>query len=181
MLTRVRIKGYKSLKDVEVRPADLSVLFGPNAAGKSNFLDALQLLSRLVTSRTLKDAFEPPYRGKPLESFTFGERGLRGLVEQEQLSFSIEVDVRLSAAAVEAVNRQISEMRRPALDEPEAPSTAEENPGANRLTGNGDAAKKAAVRERHLRYRIELWSQYSVGFGQGRQPVDRLDELLGEG
>ena len=44
MLRRVHIKGYKSLADVEVRLEPLTVLFGPNAAGKSNFLDALQLL-----------------------------------------------------------------------------------------------------------------------------------------
>ena len=61
MLKRVHVKGYKSLADVEVRLEPLTVLFGPNAAGKSNFLDALQLLSRLGASRTLKDAFDPPY------------------------------------------------------------------------------------------------------------------------
>ena len=46
MLNRIHVKGYKSLADVEVSLQPLSVLFGPNAAGKSNFLDALQLLSR---------------------------------------------------------------------------------------------------------------------------------------
>ena len=43
MLKRAHIKGYKSLEDVEVRLSPLAVLFGPNAAGKSNVLDALQL------------------------------------------------------------------------------------------------------------------------------------------
>lgn len=60
MLKRVRVKGYKSLEDAEARLEPLAVLFGPNAAGKSNFLDALQLLSKLGTSPTLKDAFDPP-------------------------------------------------------------------------------------------------------------------------
>ena len=140
MLKRVHIKGYKSLSDVEVKLSPLTLLFGPNAAGKSNFLDALQLLSKLATSRTLKDAFEPPYRGKPLESFTVGQNGLRGLVEQERLVFSIEADLHLSDAVVESVNRQIREMRRPSLDGP-----AEE------------ACKAPArVRERDLRYRVEV-------------------------
>ena len=49
--------------DTEVRLAPLTLLFGANAAGKSNFLDSLQLLSKLATSRTLKEAFDPPYRG----------------------------------------------------------------------------------------------------------------------
>ena len=78
MLNRILIRGYKSLGDVEVRLSPLSVLFGPNAAGKSNFLDALQLLSKIATSKTVKEAFEPPYRGKPLESFSFGSDGLKG-------------------------------------------------------------------------------------------------------
>ncbi|MDZ7699679.1 MAG: AAA family ATPase [Deltaproteobacteria bacterium] len=41
MLKRIRIKKYKSLKEVEIALNPLSVIFGPNAAGKSNFLDAL--------------------------------------------------------------------------------------------------------------------------------------------
>ncbi len=140
MLTRARIKGYKSLEDAEVRLEPLAVLFGPNAAGKSNFLDALQLLSKLGTSRTVKEAFDPPYRGKPIESFTIGQGGLKGLIERERLAFSIEVDLRLSAAVVDTVNRRIREMRRPSGD---APSE-----------GAGQAS--ARVRERDLRYRVEI-------------------------
>ena len=52
--------------DVKLEP--LTVPFGPNAAGKSNFPDALLLLSRIGASRTLREAFDAPYRGKPLES-----------------------------------------------------------------------------------------------------------------
>ena len=140
MLKRIHICGYKSLEDVEVCLSQLVVLFGPNAAGKSNLLDALQLLSKLGTSRTLKEAFDPPYRGKPLESFTIGQKGIKGLLEQERLSFSIEVDLSLSDAVVESVNRQIREMRRP--------------------HGEGESKERsklpARVRERELRYRIEV-------------------------
>ena len=137
MLTRIHVKGYKSLNDVEVRLPNLAVLFGPNASGKSNFLDCLQLLSKLATSRTLKAAFDPPYRGKPLESFTFGRDGLKGALAQQRLSFSIEVDVRLSDAVAHAVNRQVRELRGPDGDK------------------NGEVSKPIeAVRERDLRYRI---------------------------
>ena len=113
MLKRVRIRGYKSLVDVEAKLEPLSVLLGPNAAGKSNFLDALQLLSRLGASKTLKEAFGPPHRGKPLESFSFGPNGVRGSMDQDRLVFSIEADLHLSDSVVEAVDRQIQEMRRP--------------------------------------------------------------------
>ena len=57
MLKRVHIKGYKSLVDVELCLEPLTVLIGVNASGKSNFLDALQLLAGLATSRTVKQAF----------------------------------------------------------------------------------------------------------------------------
>ncbi len=57
-LRRVRIRGYKSIAfcDVELQP--LTVLVGRNAAGKSNFLDALAFLSDLMDQRTTKAANE---------------------------------------------------------------------------------------------------------------------------
>ena len=140
MLKRIRIKGYKSLTALDVGLEPLTVLFGPNAAGKSNFLDALQLLSKLGTSRTLKEAFDPPYRGNPLESFTIGSRGIKGLLEQEMLSFCIEADLHLSDGIVETVNRQIQELRRP-----------------SGMVGTQRKTKvHARVRERDLRYRLEI-------------------------
>lgn len=112
MIRRISIQGYKSLTSLEVKLRPLSVLFGPNAVGKSNFLDALQLLSRLVTARTLKEAFDAPYRGTPLESFTFGAEGMPGHLRQETLSFTIEADVEISSQTIAAVEAQIAEMRK---------------------------------------------------------------------
>ena len=140
MLRRIKIQGYKSLVDLEVNFEYLAVLVGPNASGKSNFLDALHLLSRVATSRTLKEAFEPPYRGHALESFTFGEEGIKSLIEQETVAFSIEVDVQLSPKIVENVNRQIRRMRPVPLDEDE--SVSRRSP--------------PTVRSQNLRYRIEI-------------------------
>ena len=102
MIRRIHIQRYKSLRDVKVALQPLSVLFGPNAAGKSNFIDALQLLSRIAGSRSLKEAFEPPYRGKPMESFSFDETGLEGLMKKESVSFQIEADIELSPAVIAA-------------------------------------------------------------------------------
>ena len=141
MLKRVHIQGYKSLLDVEAHIEPLTVLFGPNAAGKSNVLDALQLLSRLGTSKTLKEAFDSPYRGKPLESFTMREGGLKELVSREHLTFSFEADLRLSDAVVDAVNQEIRDMRRPSR------AVSPPTNGKERLP---------QVHERDLRYRIEI-------------------------
>ena len=110
MIRRVKIQGYKSLKDIEIELQPLTVVIGPNAAGKSNLFDALGLLSRVVTSRTLSEAFKG-HRGAPLEAFYYGDQGLRGLLAQPAVEFTIEADVELSPKVVEAVERRIREVR----------------------------------------------------------------------
>lgn len=137
MLKRVKIQGYKSLVDLEVNLQPLSVLFGPNASGKSNFLDALQLLSKLASSNSLNEAFEPPYRGKPLESFTFGPQGVEGLLTQERISFSLEVDVELSPSVIATVDSQYQMLE-------------------------GKQAQ-TFVQEQYLRYSIEIETQPKKG------------------
>jgi len=116
MIRRIIVKRYKSLRDVEVKLEPLSVLFGPNAAGKSNFIDAIQLLSRIASSRSLKEAFDPPYRGKPLESFSFGDSGLAGLMDKESVSFEIEAAIEISPHVIETVEKEILETKRGLAD-----------------------------------------------------------------
>ncbi len=94
MLHRVRVKGFKSLRDVEVRLRPLVVLLGPNTAGKSNFLESLLLLARVVTERTLADALGPPIRGYPVEAFDASEGGLRGLLSRDFAELVLEADLR---------------------------------------------------------------------------------------
>jgi predicted ATPase len=151
MLKRVKIQGYKSLVDVEVHLQPLSMLIGPNASGKSNFLDALQLLSRIATSNSLRGAFDPPYRGTPLESFTFGPNGIKDLLAQERVSFTIEVDVELSPATVDAVNSQAQELRRL------KPKIIREGGKTN------PSLDLSPVQERFLRYRIEIETSPKTG------------------
>jgi len=141
MIKRIKIRNYKSLRDIDVKLQPLSVLIGPNAAGKSNFIDALQLLSRIASSRTLKEAFEPPYRGKPLESFSFDRTGLDGLLRKESASFSIEVDVDLSPVVIAVVDKEILETKR-----------------GQATDANGNEGKKVTsfIHHRQLRYRIEI-------------------------
>ena len=136
MLKRVKVQGYKSLADVEVSLEPLTMLFGPNTAGKSNFLDVLQLLSRIATSRTLRDAFDLPYRGTPIESFTLKSGGVQALLSQEKVSCMIEVDVELSSSVVETVNQQLQKIH---------------------------GIQVAPVREEFLRYSIEIEIQPRSG------------------
>lgn len=110
MITRVRIDGYKSLRDVDIQLRPLTVVIGPNASGKSNLLDALGLLSRMVTSPTISEAFEE-HRGNPIEAFFTPPGGLDELLSADALTFKLGVDVELSDATMEAVERQIRDMR----------------------------------------------------------------------
>ena len=165
MIRRIHIQRYKSLRDVDVSLRPLSVLFGPNAAGKSNFIDALQLLSRIAGSRSLKEAFEPPYRGKPMESFSFDETGLEGLMQKESISFQIEADIELSPTVIAAVNKEILESKRGQSD------------------ANGSDSRKPAsfIHHENLRYRIEIGvsprsgvlhvvDEYLVALGRNGEP-----------
>lgn len=99
MLDRFRVRGFKSLHDVELKLAPLVVLFGPNAVGKSNVLEALMLLGRLVTERTVGDALSPPIRGYPLEAFSLPPGGLRELLDRDQVQLALEADVHAPAIA----------------------------------------------------------------------------------
>lgn len=110
MITRVKIRGYKSLKSVDVQLQPLTVFIGPNATGKSNLFDALSLLSRCVTAKTITEAFKD-HRGTPVETFFYGAGGLDWLLKQPTVQFTIEVDIELSPGVVEITNQRIREMR----------------------------------------------------------------------
>jgi len=46
-ITELRVSNYKSCREVLVRPQSLTVIIGRNAAGKSNFVDAIDFLSHV--------------------------------------------------------------------------------------------------------------------------------------
>jgi predicted ATPase len=58
-LTELRLTAFKSFRD-QVLPIDpTTILIGRNGSGKSNALDALDVLARLANTRDIKDALEP--------------------------------------------------------------------------------------------------------------------------
>lgn len=149
MIKRVRIRGYKSLDEVDVRLSPLTVVFGSNAAGKSNLLDALGLLSRMATSETLDAAFKA-HRGAPLEAFTFQRGGVAELQRQPVASFSISVDVELSDLVVDAIEAELSELE----SGPDSP---------------------AVVLERRLRHSLTI--QINTASGQLRVRSERVEAI----
>ena len=100
MLKRLKVCGFKSIEGIEVQFPQLTVLFGPNAAGKSNLLDAIQALSRVGTERTISDALSEPIRGYPIEAFAFPSgvivmRSVRGV---SLVTFTLRVAGLLAAS-----------------------------------------------------------------------------------
>jgi predicted ATPase len=84
VITRLEIDGFKSLRDFAVDLEPLTVLIGPNSAGKSNVLDALALLSR-ISSMSIEEAFKQG-RGRALDQFT-----RRGGEAGSTIRFAVEV------------------------------------------------------------------------------------------
>lgn len=90
MLRQLDVAGFKSIRDLTLSFNNFTVFFGPNSVGKSNILDAIQVLSRLATERTIDDALTGPVRGTPLEVFSFPSGGLKELLSTESCSFSLK-------------------------------------------------------------------------------------------
>jgi predicted ATPase len=145
MIRRVHVVGYKSLADVTIEFGPLTVIFGPNAAGKSNLFDALGLLGRMATRKTLREAFED-HRGLPIEAFRFGDGGLEGLLKQSAARFTIAADVELSPEVIETVERRIRQMQ---------------DGGGN---GAQDKSARRRVQESLLRYTLSVEMAPATGF-----------------
>ena len=97
MLKRLSVRNFKSLSQVEVELPRLAVLFGPNAAGKSNLVEAIRLLSWIGTQRTLDDAIRGSIRGYPLEALSMPAGGIPDLLKKETASFHLEADLSIPA------------------------------------------------------------------------------------
>jgi predicted ATPase len=93
MLDSITIKGFKSFADATVHLGKLTVVFGPNASGKSNLLEALLALSRLVSQPSIAEALAAPIRGRPLEMFRLPTDGLKALLHQPSASLSFMAEI----------------------------------------------------------------------------------------
>jgi predicted ATPase len=72
-LTRVRLTRFKSFAGAELPIGDLTVLTGRNSSGKSNALDAIEVLARLAEGEDLADALDGRRReGGPIRGGSAG-------------------------------------------------------------------------------------------------------------
>jgi predicted ATPase len=97
VITRIEIDGFKSFLDFELDVPPFLALVGPNASGKSNFLDALgfaraALLARWPELSPSNDPLLEARRGKPHELFhrPVGHGSVPGF------TVSVEADVQVS-------------------------------------------------------------------------------------
>jgi len=160
MIRRFKLTNYKSLKNIDVKLPNLVVIFGPNAAGKSNLFDALNLFSRIVTKKNLKEAFAE-HRGVPLEVVHYASGGISGLKDQEYHDISFVGDIELSDDVIREVESRIRELRR----------------GIENV--DSSAQVKNIITHRLLRYEIDL--QVSSLSGQVRVMNERLTALRRDG
>lgn len=58
MLTRLRIKGFKNLRDVDLHFGPFTCIAGRNGVGKSNLFDAITLMSDLASMPVMKAALK---------------------------------------------------------------------------------------------------------------------------
>ncbi len=63
MIKSIRIRGFKSFRDVTLKLGGLNLLVGTNASGKSNFFDALRVLQGIGYGLTVDEIFNGKPRG----------------------------------------------------------------------------------------------------------------------
>jgi predicted ATPase len=78
MITAFHLENFRSYREASLPLAPLTLLIGANASGKSNALEALQILSRLAQGQYLQDVFKTlqsagAIRGT-VDDLTYGER-----------------------------------------------------------------------------------------------------------
>lgn len=144
MIRRLQIRGYKSILDATAQFEPLTVILGPNGVGKSNLFDLIDLLSRLVSRESIREAFAG-HRGRPLEAFHsklgFGSNAYSEILKQKTLSFGVVCDIELNHAIVKNINEELQHREK----------VANANVPYTRVT------------ERLLRYTLELALDTSSG------------------
>lgn len=92
-ITELRLTAFKSYRDVVMPLSPLTVLIGRNGSGKSNALDALEILSRLARGVDVRDALEGDRGGTgPIRG------GLEGCVPHGSDRFTIGVTLETEAS-----------------------------------------------------------------------------------
>lgn len=87
MITRIEIDGFKTFENFELDLRPLTAVVGPNASGKSNLFDAIQLISALA-EKDVRTAMKG-LRGEPEEFF---RQTMGGTTDTIKLAIEVYLD-----------------------------------------------------------------------------------------
>ncbi len=93
-IKQIRVDGYKNLINCELNLGDFNVLVGPNNSGKSNFLEAIQMI-RLFCFGSDKTR-EIAFKGFPLRLYGNSIPHIKG-IENKDLSIGISVEMKIDS------------------------------------------------------------------------------------
>jgi len=91
MITRIRIRNFKSFRELDLPLTDLNVLVGPNMSGKSNLLDAIRFLVQLLVPGS-----DPPLQKALNDRNGFSEVVWKG-ASDSIIGFEIEGNTKFGA------------------------------------------------------------------------------------
>ena len=171
MLRNLTVRNFKSLSNISMEFPRLTVLFGPNAAGKSNLLDAIQALARIGTERTLMDALGGQMiRGYPIEAFALPVGGIPELLSKSTAKFSIGADLAIPDGEKARKNRYQYRIEVEIASKSGALANCGEFLSALSVTGDKKGVPAIEVEHEHGRLKIRRQS------GGGRPRFEDLNQ-----
>lgn len=98
MIRSLRLRDFKSFRDVDVPLGPFTLVVGTNASGKSNLRDALRFLHGVGLGFTIAEIFGEKYGAGGILQWRGIRGGLPEAARQGTLEFLMEGEVRLDAA-----------------------------------------------------------------------------------
>ena len=182
-LEKVHIKNFLSLRNVEFPLKPLTVLVGPNASGKSNVLNALYLLNRMMSAEKLPSAefIEDSLWAGEANHVTFQ---LKAEVEETPTLYNLALKVETDNLFVD---EELLVKRRKVISIHNGKGTVQDEDGKNKtsyksnklaLKSAGDYGNKPITNA--LTEFIKSWEFYDFQPGRMRRGLSRsrLDEIV---
>ena len=101
MLTRLKLRNFKSFREADIPLSPFTLVLGANGAGKSNLFDALRLLRSIGDGRSVRDALEGHALPGTTGATVTGVRGGADNIPHQSSNstrFSIELSTRTRGA-----------------------------------------------------------------------------------
>lgn len=142
VLTHLRFKNWRSLKDVEIDLAPITVIIGANASGKTNILDALHFLRYAITDGVIEAVYN--WRG-------FENIRTIGVDEEERVELSYSFSTTSGKALTYKLDLHVDDSKSPHIWFQENVPQSENRVSMNVSSGDMQRARKLKeeLREEH--------------------------------